>query len=217
MGSLIAQAPAGRRERQKLTRRKRIVTSARRLFARRGYGSTAMEDVAAAAGLAVGTVYNYFPSKSDLLAAISRRETEKLIECGRALLDDPPADPVAALIALADIFLGDFIDADRSLWRELMGAALTQPDTVGRRLFESDAQLVAVAGQLIERLKAGGALAADLNPMRAATALYAICFTWVNAYLMNDAVSIEVARDEIHSGIEIVARGLLPRDAGEQS
>ncbi len=217
MGSVIAQAPAGRRERQKVTRRRRIVTAARRLFARRGYGATAIEEVAAAAGLAVGTVYNYFPSKSDLLAAIIRRETDKLIASAHELLVDPPDDPVTALMALTDVFLADFIDADRALWRELMGAALTQPDTVGRRLFESDAQLVAVAAQLIERFQQRGAVAADLNPMRAATVLYGISFTWVNAYLMNDAVDIEVARDEIHRGIEIVARGMLPRDAGEQS
>jgi AcrR family transcriptional regulator len=217
MGSSIAQIPVGRRERQKITRRRRIVTAARRLFARRGYGSTAIEDVAAAAGLAVGTVYNYFPSKSDLLAAIIRRETEKMIECGRRVLDDPPADPVAAIIAIADIFIGDFVDADRALWRELMSAALSQPLTVGRRLFESDAQLVALAAQLIEQFQARGALARDLNPMRAATVLYGICFTWVNAYLMSDAVSIEIVRDEIHRGIEIVARGLLPRDAGAPS
>jgi AcrR family transcriptional regulator len=213
MGSSIAQLPAGRRERQKITRRRRIVTAARRLFARRGYGATAIEDVAAAAGLAVGTVYNYFPSKGDLLAAIIRRETEKLIASGRGVLDAPSADPVAAIIAMADIFIGDFADADRALWRELMSAALSQPETVGRRLFQSDAQLVALAAQLIERFQARGALAAALNPIRAATVLYGICFTWINAYLMNDAVSIEMAREEIHRGIETVARGLLPRDA----
>ncbi len=216
MSSSIAQIPAGRRERQKLSRRRRIVTAARRLFARRGYGATAIEDVAAAAGLAVGTVYNYFPSKGDLLAAIIRRETEKMIECGRRVLDEPPADPVAAITAMADIFIGDFVDADRALWRELMSAALSQPATVGRRLFESDAQLVALAADLIQRFQARSALAADLDPMRTATVLYGICFTWVNAYLMNDAVSIEMARDEIHRGIEIVACGMLSRGAGEK-
>ncbi len=217
MGSVITQTPAGRRERQKITRRRRIVTAARRLFARRGYGATAIEHVAAAAGLAVGTVYNYFPSKSDLLAAIIRRETEQLVERGRHVVDNPPSDPIAAITAMADIFIGDFVEADRALWRELMSEALSQPLTVGRRLFESDAQLIALAAQLIERFQARGALAAGLNPMRAATVLYGICFTWINAYLMNDAVSIEMARDESHRGIEIVARGMLPRAAGEQS
>ena len=56
-----------------------------------------MEDVAARAGLAVGTIYNYFPSKSALLLAIVRRETESLLARGRKILDDPPRDPVAAV------------------------------------------------------------------------------------------------------------------------
>ena len=50
-----------------------------------------MEDVAARAGLAVGTIYNYFPSKSDLLLAIIRRETESLVARGQKILTIRPA------------------------------------------------------------------------------------------------------------------------------
>ena len=70
--------PVGRRDRQKQEREHRIVQAAGELFARKGYSDVAMEDVAARAGLAVGTIYNYFPSKSALLLAIVRRETESL-------------------------------------------------------------------------------------------------------------------------------------------
>ncbi len=211
MDSFPQSAHAGLRQRQKVARHRRIVTAARRLFARKGYGPTAMEHVATAAGLAVGTLYNYFPSKSDLLAAIIRRETEQMLERGRRVLAGPLDDPISALESLADIFIDDFAAADRALWRELLGAAFAQPASIGVRVFESDAQLVALASRLIAMFQARGALAAELDATRAATVLYGVCFTWLNAYLMNDNVDVETIRAEIHRGIEIAARGMLPR------
>ena len=49
--------------------RARILAAAEAVFAERGV-STSTEEVAAAAGVAVGTVFRHFPTKQDLLAAI---------------------------------------------------------------------------------------------------------------------------------------------------
>jgi len=47
--------------------------------------------------------------------------------------------------------------------------------------------------------------------MPAATVVYAVCFTWMTAYLMNDELSAELVRDEIRRGVAIAMRGLFPR------
>ena len=86
-----------------------------------------MEDVAASAGLAVGTIYNYFQSKSALLLAIVRARRNRCSLEGKKILDDPPRDPVAAVCAFTEIFLDDFTRDDRRLWRELFGAAIAEP------------------------------------------------------------------------------------------
>ena len=185
--------------------------AAEKLFARKGYAEVAMEDVAARAGLAVGTIYNYFPSKSALLLAIVRSETESLLARGRKILDDPPRDAVAAACAFTEIFLEDFTRDDRRLWRELFGAAIAEPTTVGRRLFEGDTQLVTQLAALLERYRTDGILGSDIEPMPAATVLYGVCFTWMTAYLMNDAISAEMVRNEIRRGTAIAMRGLFPR------
>lgn len=197
----------GHRDQQKLERERRILKAAEKLFARKGYAETAMEDVAASAGLAVGTIYNYFPSKSALLLAIVRRETESLLARGRKLLDDPPRDPAAASCAFTEIFLEDFTRDDRRLWRELFGAAIAEPSILGRRLFDGDAQLVSQLASLLEQYRSNGVLASDIEPIPAATVLYGVCFTWMTAYLMNDAISIEMVRNEIRRGTAIAMRG----------
>ena len=211
MDSSLDAQPVGLRNRQKQERERRIVQAAGKLFARKGYAEVAMEDVADRAGLAVGTIYNYFPSKSVLLLAIVRRETELLLARARKILDDPPRDPVAAVSAFTGIFLDDITRDDRRLWRELFGAAIAEPSTVGRRLFEGDTQLVSQLASLLERWRSDGILASEIEPVPAATVLYAVCFTWMTAYLMNDEISAEMARNEIRRGIAIVMRGLFPR------
>jgi len=211
MDSSLETRSVGLRDRQKRERERRIVKAAERLFARKGYAEVAMEDVAARAGLAVGTIYNYFPSKSALLLAIVRSETESLLARGRKILDDPPHDPVAAVSMFTEIFLEDFTRDDRRLWRELFGAAIAEPTTVGRRLFEGDTQLVTQLAALLERYRTDGILRSDIEPMPAATVLYGVCFTWMTAYLMNDAISAEMVRNEIRRGTAIAMRGVFPR------
>jgi len=211
MDSSLEIRPVGLRDRQKLERERRIVKAAERLFARKGYAEVAMEDVAARAGLAVGTIYNYFPSKSALLLAIVRSETESLLARAQKILDDPPRDPVAAVSMFTEIFLDDFTRDDRRLWRELFGAAIAEPATVGRRLFQGDTQLVTQLAALLERYRTDGILRSDVEPMPAATVLYGVCFTWMTAYLMNDLISAEMVRNEIRRGTAIAMHGLFPR------
>ena len=208
--SLILQT-TGRRHRQKRERERRIVKAAERLFARKGFAGVAMEDVAERAGLAVGTLYNYFPSKSALLLAILRRETESLLARGQRILADPARDPLAAVSAFTEIFVDDFMREDRRLWREMFGAAIADPSVVGQRLFEADAQLVRQLATLLDRYRSIGVLESDLEATPAATVVYAVCFTWMTAYLMNDEISAELVRDEIRRGIAIAMRGVFPR------
>src|ERR1700722_9080587 len=79
MDSSLSAPATGRRELQKHARERRILSAARRLFDRKGYAKTSMEDVADRAGLAVGTLYNYFHSKDHLLLGIMRREADGLL------------------------------------------------------------------------------------------------------------------------------------------
>ena len=210
--SLLRHSP-GLRDRQKAQRLRRILKAAERLFARKGYAETSIEDVAERAGLAVGTIYNYFPGKSDLLLAIVRGETASVVERSRKLLESPPDDPAEAVTALADIFLHDFTRDDRRFWRQLFAAAITEPATIGRRVFESDVQLISQLARLLDHLKARRILAHDLDSLASATVLYGVCFTWLNAYLMNDEISADAVRNEVRRGCAIVIRGLMPAPA----
>ncbi|MFD6162868.1 TetR/AcrR family transcriptional regulator [Nocardia sp. NPDC060256] len=51
-------------------RRQQILDAAARLFAERGFARTSMNDVVREAGLSMGAVYRYFPSKAELIIAV---------------------------------------------------------------------------------------------------------------------------------------------------
>jgi len=51
----------------KLERRRRILQAARKVFAQGGYAATRMTDIASAAGVGKGTLYEYFRNKEEIL------------------------------------------------------------------------------------------------------------------------------------------------------
>ncbi|OZM74838.1 TetR family transcriptional regulator [Amycolatopsis antarctica] len=60
-------APTGRRERKKAATRQRIADTALRLFLEHGYDAVGIRDVAAAADVAVTTLFSHFASKEALV------------------------------------------------------------------------------------------------------------------------------------------------------
>lgn len=73
--------------------RARILEAAERVFARQG-AAASTEEVAAEAGVAIGTVFRHFPTKRDLLSAIVKNLLERLTEEVAALAS---GDPTTAL------------------------------------------------------------------------------------------------------------------------
>jgi len=209
MGSSLT-IPTGRRERQKLDREHRILSAARRLFDRRGYLNTSMEDVARRAGLAVGTLYNYFSSKDQLLLALSRIDTEHLLSIRERILADHPQDPVEAISALTEVMVNGITAGERRLWRELFVASIAAPDTLGARLFALDMRLIAQLTQMLDLLKARGSIDAGVDTSRAAGLFYGICLTWTIAFATRDDLTIETMRAEISESVRITIHGILP-------
>jgi len=82
--------------------RARILDAALTLFAGRGYASTPVDAIVAAAGISPGLLYHYFPSKLDLLRAIFETSmTDVKASFAAADAAPAPADRLAALLRAA--------------------------------------------------------------------------------------------------------------------
>ncbi|HSI81724.1 MAG TPA: helix-turn-helix domain-containing protein [Solirubrobacterales bacterium] len=88
--------------------RRRIVDAARKLLRERGAEEVTMNEVAAAAGVGVGTVYRRFGDVAQLLHAVLDDEERALQE--RMLSGQPPFDPGAPTATRVTAFLHAYID-----------------------------------------------------------------------------------------------------------
>ncbi|TDT40320.1 TetR family transcriptional regulator [Halospina denitrificans] len=77
--------------------RQRILDTTHALVAEGGFGLASVARVAENAGVAIGSVYRHFDSKSDLFAEVFRRATEQEVhKVGEALDTAAPADEALA-------------------------------------------------------------------------------------------------------------------------
>src|ERR1700704_2330366 len=74
-----AKRPIGKRVQNKAAIRKRIVTSALSLFQTKGFDATTTKAIARKAGIAEGTVFNYFRTKEDIALHFFEQEVDQAI------------------------------------------------------------------------------------------------------------------------------------------
>jgi AcrR family transcriptional regulator len=122
-------ASPGLRERKRARTRQLIADAAARLFAERGYENVAVTDVAREAEVAEQTVYNYFPTKEQLVTDREQQIQDRLCDLIRSR--PPGVTPAAAVrdFVLESVAGIGSIPAD--LWRGELGylAAISRPST----------------------------------------------------------------------------------------
>ncbi len=99
----MAGAPSRPALRERYDRRRQeVVYEAAKAFARHGYDTTTMQELAAKMGLATGALYHYFGSKEQVLMAICDQLMDPLLAGATELLDEPaPAeDQLRAIVRL---------------------------------------------------------------------------------------------------------------------
>lgn len=117
-----ADTAPGRRERNKLQKRQRIVMAARELFQRQGFADTTTQQIAAAADIGTGTLFLYAKSKEDLLVMVFKDEMLATVRAIYASLPEAaaPAEKLMSVFGqMADYHARD-AELSRVLLRELV-------------------------------------------------------------------------------------------------
>ncbi|MCF4136798.1 TetR/AcrR family transcriptional regulator [Streptomyces sp. Tue 6430] len=116
-----------------------------------------VRDIAARAGVGVGTIYRHFPTRADLIIAVYRHQIEACAEAGPALLATGPT-PHAALGRWIVLFV-DFLVTKHGL------AAVLRSDDAGFEALHAHFldRLVPVCARLLEAAAAAGEIRSDLD------------------------------------------------------
>jgi len=153
---------AGLRARHKADRHRRIIEAAAGLFRASGYDAVKMEAIAAAADVSIGTIYNYYQNKGDLLVAIVSMEVNEVLAAGKQVIAKPPRDVDKAVAKLIAIYIEhSLVYLSKEMWRQAMAITIQQPDSPSGLAYGAlDAALAGQICNLIEKLEALGTVRA---------------------------------------------------------
>jgi AcrR family transcriptional regulator len=140
-------ATTGLRELKKARTRRLIADTAARLFAERGYEHVAVTDVAREAEVAEQTVYNYFPTKEQLVTDREQQIQDRLCDLIRSR---PPAiTPAAAVRDFVLESVAGIRDIPPELWRGELGYLAAISPAVHRLALDlADRQAAALASAI---------------------------------------------------------------------
>ena len=156
----------GLRAKQKFARNNRILEVASKLFRKFGYEAVKIEAIAEASEISVGTIYNYYKNKGDLLVAIVAMEVHDILQAGEQLVEHPPKNAVQAVNALVDIYYNhSLVYLSKDMWRVAMAISTQQPSSpFGIKYSALDAALVKQTCALLSKLQTLGLLKTNTKP-----------------------------------------------------
>jgi AcrR family transcriptional regulator len=165
-------APLGLRERKKQRTRQLLSETARRLFSERGFEQVSVAEIAREADVSEMTVFNYFPSKEDLVYSGLETFEDQLLA---AIRERPPGQTL--ITAFGDFILeprGLLAASDDAVARELM--SVTRMIAASPALLAREQQIFARYTDTLAQLIAQetGARAGDLRPYVVANALIGV-------------------------------------------
>jgi AcrR family transcriptional regulator len=203
------------RARKKDRNRQQILVAAMSLFSKRGFRATTTEQIAAAAEVAAGTLYNYFGTKGAIVVALFGDATARLLEAGRAVVARPGRRPAQAVLRLFQIYLGLVDTFGRELLGEVFAAMLLDPEESVEALAGMDQQLIAQVAELLAVLQARGDVAA-VTPLDGALQLYAIFGMQLLMHMHLPGYDRAALEAGLKSQVALAFSGLAPREAAPE-
>lgn len=168
--------PVSLRERKKIATKDRLFREALQLFQQKGFAAATVEEIAAAAEVAKGTFFNYFPTKEAVFSYLGERQAQAAGQEIQAALADPQIDAREKMGRILSR-LAATVEADRHLMRMAVFEAMKAPDVLAadpyRALFKR------VVSSLLSEAQAHGQARAGLDPELVGSAIAGMYFQQV--------------------------------------
>jgi AcrR family transcriptional regulator len=202
-----------RRIKEKDSRRKLILKSARALFFKKGFHKVTVDEIAKIAELGKGSIYLYFNSKEEIYAQILLNDIENLYQ-----LVSPVFEKRGSTMDLLEEFSRIYVDFflnEGELFRILI-AYMVHPDQMNltkelnSKILEANARSVSIIGKILEKGVSSGELSPQINIRQTQNGLWG---------LLNGIISLFIffgdkdrRKDKINatirSALEVFVKGL---------
>lgn len=209
----------GLRARQQRERSERILDAAAELFGRKGYHETHVTEIAAEAGLSPATVYNYFSTKRNIIIGLTVRHARMALPERRALLRDPPDDPLEAVIAYENLLATQSTRVmPRECWRVIFGTLYEEPGgDAHRTALRLNRLLQRHYVKMLSRFQAQGKIRRNIAVEDLASMIVGIgTFHWMQ-FLADEAITHAELQRRVTSQLEILFHGAYPSEEDHRS
>jgi TetR/AcrR family transcriptional regulator, fatty acid metabolism regulator protein len=193
-----------------IDKRRNILDAAIRVFARQGFHSTRVSDIADEAGVAYGLVYHYFTSKDEVLNELFAERWSLLLaaieEADRS--DLPPREKLAAVAA----FIVDSYRHDPELMKVIIVEVTRAANSFGRTHLAQIRSAYDSITKIVADGQAAGALRGDIDPAFASMSFYGaieqLLSGWIFEVIPASETDFDRAKELV---VTTICDGLEPR------
>jgi AcrR family transcriptional regulator len=191
-------------------KRRIILDAAVRVFARQGYTTCRVSDIADEAGVAYGLVYHYFASKDEVLDTLFLERWNVLLEAITEV-DRRDGDARGKLYSVAS-FIVDSYRHDPELMKVIIVEVTRAANTFGATHLGKIREAYDRIAGIVEKGQAAGDLRSDITPRFAALAFYGaieqVLTGWIFGMLDSEEADFEDAKrfvvETIFGGLQAI-------------
>jgi TetR/AcrR family fatty acid metabolism transcriptional regulator len=192
-------------------KRRLILDAAVRVFARQGFHTCRVSDIADEAGVAYGLVYHYFSSKEEILDTLFLERWDVML-AAIAETDAASLAPREKLRAIAS-FIVDSYRHDPDLMKVIIVEVTRAANTFGRTHLERIEQAYEGIARIVDQGQRDGAFRSDIEARFAAQAFYGLVEQVLTVWIFG---AMPVADDELERVkteiVEMICGGLEASD-----
>jgi len=188
-------------------KRRIILDAAVRVFARQGFHTARVSDIADDAGVAYGLVYHYFDSKDEVLDTLFLERWNLLLEAIREV-DTRDAQPREKLLAITG-FIVDSYRHDPDVMKVIIVEVTRAANTFGQKHLGKIREAYDLIAEIVEAGQQAGTFRDDITPNFAAMAFYGaieqVLTGWILGFLPEGEPEFEDAKSFV---VETICSGL---------
>jgi TetR/AcrR family fatty acid metabolism transcriptional regulator len=205
---------ASQRSTAAVDKRRVILDAAVRVFARQGFHTCRVSDVADEAGVAYGLVYHYFSSKDEILDTLFLERWDVMLEA-IAEADASARSPRDKLSTIAG-FIVDSYRHNPELMKVIVVEVTRAANTFGRTHLRKIRDAYALIAAIVSQAQEDRLFRAEVTPEFAALAFYGSIEQVLTSWIFDSRV---IPDDELERAktliVETICRGLERPTAGE--
>jgi TetR/AcrR family fatty acid metabolism transcriptional regulator len=188
-------------------KRRVILDAAVRVFARQGFHTCRVSDIADEAGVAYGLVYHYFQSKDQILDTLFLERWNLMLAAIEAA-DASQRSPRDKLYAIAS-FIFDSYRHDPELMKVIIVEVTRAANTFGRTHLAEIREAYALIAAIVQQAQEERVFRADVTPEFAAQAFYGSVEQVLTGWIFDE---VSLGQDELDRAktliVETICRGL---------